>query len=142
MTDAGPPTRGKGSAACTATSSNGFYLNCFAATFRAVTLEPRRHRGREQTRRFIGSIYSWRVGSSPWIWLVVLASGTISDHDILDLTPFFTEDLKTVCGLRAFFFGIKFDFLVANLNPGGRTSFTTLMQEDHPWHEPFWSPPV
>ena len=48
----------------------------------------------------------------------------VADHDILDFTPFFTEDLKTVCGIRAWFFGIEFVLLLANLSRTGvRTSF-------------------
>ena len=47
----------------------------------------------------------------------------VADHDILKFTAFFTEDFKTVCGIRAWFFGIEFDLLLDNLPPGVRTSF-------------------
>jgi hypothetical protein len=47
----------------------------------------------------------------------------VADRDILHFSPFFTEDLKTVCGIRSWFFGIEFDLLVANLQPGVRTFF-------------------
>lgn len=47
----------------------------------------------------------------------------VADHDVPDFSPFFTEDLKTVCGIRAWFFGIEFVLLLANLAPGVRTSF-------------------
>ena len=48
---------------------------------------------------------------------------TVADHEILELTPFFTDDHKTVCGLRASFFGIEFALLLVNLRPGVQTSF-------------------
>jgi hypothetical protein len=47
----------------------------------------------------------------------------VADHDILEFTPFFTEDSTTVCGIRAWFFGIEFDLLLVNLPLGVRTSF-------------------
>ena len=47
----------------------------------------------------------------------------VADHDILEFTAFFSEDLKTVCGIRSWFFGIEFDLLLVNLPPGVRTSF-------------------
>ncbi len=47
----------------------------------------------------------------------------VADHDILKFTAFFTEDFKTVCGIRAWFFGIEFDLLLVDLPPGVRTSF-------------------
>jgi hypothetical protein len=47
----------------------------------------------------------------------------VADHDILQFTPFFTEDFTTVCGIRAWFFGVEFDLLLVNLPSGVRTSF-------------------
>lgn len=47
----------------------------------------------------------------------------VADRDILHFSPFFTEDLKLVCGMRAWSFGIEFDLLLANLVPRARSSF-------------------
>jgi hypothetical protein len=47
----------------------------------------------------------------------------VANHDVLDFSPFFSEDLKTVCGIRSWFFGIEFDLLFASIQPGVRTSF-------------------